>query len=156
MKRVVFIAATQSGTTETGVRFKKRSPLSRGIQILAMASALLVMFPISACSSGNANSSSVVAPDNRLVGVWERDEYGGRRYVFFADGTYSSGGKSDSSGSGIFVGRYSIYDNVLILIRNAGNSGDIVDQLYTFNITGGNLELTPYGSDSTITFKKVK
>ena len=120
--------------------------MSRGIQILAMASALLVMFPITACMTGNAQPSSAVATNNKLIGVWEDKDYqsgAGWRYVFFADGTCSSGYIKGTSGKT----SYSVYENVLL----------IDNSLYTFTISGGNLELYYYGSsDSHITFKKVK
>jgi len=114
---------------------------------LVAVAVMLGMF-FNSCTSGYAQSPSTGTVNKSLIGVWEQEK--GTRYVFFADGTYSFGSLTSSGGEG---GRYAVYENVLMA---AGNGTGNNAYLYTFKVTGGNLELTSYVGGKTETYKKVK
>ena len=167
MERIVFktseAAANHGGAMEAETISKNAASLKshtskRNLmkKIFALAIVMLVIFPITACSSNSSNSSQTQAQsitiNKNLIGVWE--EADGRTLVFFDNGTYYAGANIyniiDYGG-----GNYSIYENIIMLTRNSGGSS-----LCTFSISGDTLTLLQYGSEDNENnrriFKKVK
>ena len=130
----------------------RRNPV---IILFATAFVLLAIFTIATCSSSpssSASSSQSVTVNKNLIGLWEGEQYNQNfGFVFFDNGTFCGG----RYGRG--VGKYSIYDNLLMMSR-VGRDGEYHD-LYTYNISGNTLTLSAYGDtseQSKITLKKVK
>jgi len=114
--------------------------------IFAIALVLLFMLLITVCSS---NSSQSISVNKNLIGVWEGDRIS---IVFFDNGTYYGRFDTQENFNG---GRYSIYDNVIMLTRNI-SGGYESSHRYTFSISGNTLTLIEYEKTSEVTFKKVK
>ena len=111
-------------------------------KIFALAIVMLVIFPITACSSNSSQTQSITINKN-LIGVWEGEIYGRKSgLVFFDNGTYYNGNN--------YGVNYSIYENIIMLDGS----------LYTFSISGDTLTLVRYGYEDNErnrqTFKKVK
>jgi len=122
-------------------------------KIFAIAFAMLVMFPMTACSSNSSQSQSI---NNNLIGVWEGKDWSGfdAVFVFFANGAYGQYRQRDRT----YGGKYSTYSNLLMLTE-VGNQGSESNSLFTFNISGNTLTLIRYGDsseESKVSFKKVK
>ena len=121
-------------------------------KIFAFTLVLLGMFFIYSCTTGYSQPVTSGTIDKNLIGVWENQEMR-QRLVFFDNGTCLMGYTNGSSGNG---GIYSIYDNILMMSSNDGGNTGERGELFTFKISGGNLELTEYGSNQPRIYKKIK
>ena len=113
--------------------------------IITLAAATLI-----SSSYGQTQFHSVI----KLIGEWENVNRAEHGFVFFDNGTFAVY-QSHNEYSHYSGGRYSIYDNTLMLSGNSANGK--ITYLYSFKIDGDILTLTDYlnKSDST-TYKKKK
>jgi len=129
--------------------------LKRKAFVLVTA-AMFGMFLINSCMSGNAQPAQTGTINRNLIGVWQREgNYTGNNlptshFAFFDNGTFFGYGSSG------YAGKYSIYNDILMLNENSNSSQ--YGSLFTFSISGGTLTLLPYGAseENKTTFKKVK
>jgi hypothetical protein len=156
MKRIFFKsteAVSKNETMEADTILKNgrssKSHKSRGNMILLLSLCLFAFYFYTACSFGNGSPLSVVSPNNKIIGVWERveNQYGDG-FIFFENGRYAN-----TRGSG--VGTYSIYDNIIMLCYVGRDSE--YQSSYEFDISDGSLTMKQLRSNSdAIIYKKVK